>query len=68
VAHVPPEHPAQSLPFPPVTTRPSLWAAKTEIIRTVCSLWQAVQAMGASASAMDRRASNLFPQSVQWYS
>jgi hypothetical protein len=55
--------------FPaPATTRPSLCAAKSEIVREVFSLWQFVQRIGASASLIERRASNFLLQSRQMYS
>jgi|GEM_PF-6599762 len=55
--------------FPsPATTRPSLCAAKSEIVREVWALSQLLQRIGASASLIDRKASNFVSQSRQMYS
>jgi hypothetical protein len=51
--------------FPPLMTRPPLWAKKTEILREVCSPLHFLQRISASASLIERRASNSARQSWQ---
>jgi len=47
---------------------PPLWAEKTEIALLVERLEHIWQLMGASASFIERKTSNLTPQSWQMYS
>jgi hypothetical protein len=51
--------------FPPVMTRPLLWAKKADILREVCSPLHCLQWMSASASLIERKASNFDWQSWQ---
>jgi len=62
------EHPEQPPLLPLAIIRELLWAKNTETARAVLSLWHILHKTGESASLIERRISNRFPQSLHIYS